>query len=140
MENNNPLPTEAGSGYLMVQVTTANGALPLEGAAVTVRSEADGTLLYALKSGSDGRTARVALATPPRQMALDPDAGRPYTPYRIEVIADGFTRMEYTGVPIFDGITAVQQAVLAPLPEAGYTDGFTLSAPEIRISESGARL
>ena len=140
MENSLPTPTKTGSGYLLVQVSTANGALPLAGATVHVRSEADGALLYALKSGGDGRTARVALQAPPREAALAPDAGVPYAPYRVEVSADGFARAEYAGVPVFDGITAVQQAILAPLPEAGYTDGFTLNAPEVKISESGTRL
>lgn len=137
-----PLPLDTGSGYLVVQVSTASAAIPLEGATVSIRAEGDGAseILYVLKTGADGRTARVTLAAPPRQSSLQAGNARPYAPYHIEVVLEGFERAEYANVPIFDGITAVQQADLAPLPQAGYTDGFSKNAPEITVSENGARL
>ena len=118
--------TASGSGGLVVQVTTASNAIPLEGASVTVRDE-DGRVRYELRSGRDGRTARVALPAPPRARSQRPSDGRPYAVYSIEVVLQGYETAFYASVPVFDGITALQQANLIPLPENGYPDGFTLS-------------
>ncbi len=129
-ENVSPAPM-AGTGYLVVQVTTANTAIPLAGAAVTVRSaEPDRfEVLYNLTSDRDGRTERVELSTPSRDLSLTPNNGKPYAAYSVEVSLPGYERMIYSQIPVFDGITAIQQANLIPLPEAGYTDDFTLNPP-----------
>ncbi len=123
-------PTGGGRGFLVVQVTTANGAIPLENAAVTIRQTGgdNRNVLFELRSGSDGRTERVALAAPPRSESIDPDNFRPpYAVYNVEVSLPQYGSAVYDNVPIFDGITAIQQAVLAPLPEAGYGGSFTLN-------------
>ena len=142
MDENISLPKDNGGGFLVVQVTTANGALPLEGASVSIRNEPPmgSDILYTLKSGADGRTARVALPAPSRESSLTAGAARPFATYQIAVSAAGFERAEYRNVPIFDGSTAIQQATLAPLPEAGYTDDLTRNPPKISVSENGARL
>jgi hypothetical protein len=112
----------------VVQVTTANTAIPLSGAAVTVRSSEDGGgILYELRSGKDGRTERVLLSAPPREQAMRPQNARPYALYNIEVKLSGYENAFYQNVPVFDGITAIQQANLVPIPENGYPDGFTLN-------------
>ena len=116
----------SGRGSLVVQVTTANNAIPLEGAAVTVRGE-DGSVRYELRSGRDGRTDRIALPAPSREESQRPSAGRPYAVYSIEIALSGYEKAFYTNVPVFDGITAVQQANLIPTPENGFPDGFTLN-------------
>ena len=124
-------PTPLGTGYLVVQVTTANTAIPLPGAAVRIsRAEPDTfEILYDLVSGADGRTVRVPLSAPARSTSLSPNGGKAYAAYSIEVSSPGYTSAVYSQVPVFDGITAIQQANLTPLPEAGYTDDFTLNAP-----------
>ena len=126
-----------GTGYVIVQVTTANTAIPLEGARVRI-FRADGEryeVIYDLLSGADGRTERVALPAPARSMSLSPNDGKPYAAYGIEVSSEGYESVAYNAVPIFDGITAIQQANLIPLPEAGYTDNFTLNAPSMFDTE-----
>lgn len=127
--NQNTSPIE-GSGFLVVQVTTANGAIPLQGAAVTIRQAGGDTqnVLYELRSGTDGRTERVSLAAPPRSESMSFDNPRPpYASYNIEVNLPQYESAIYENVPIFDGITAIQQANLVPLPEAGYSGNFTLN-------------
>ncbi len=142
MNENISLPTDTGTGFLIVQVTTANSAIPLQGASVTVtRDEPQSAqILYVLTSGEDGRTTRMSLAAPPRADSLSPESSRPFATYNIQVSIDGYERAEYNHVPVFDGITAIQQADLAPLPEAGYTDGFTLDSPRIFDSDNESRL
>ncbi len=119
---------EAGTGYLTVHVTTAGGAIPLEGALVTIRSYAPeedsdaatrGDAVAVLTSGRDGNTARIPLTAPPRANSAAPNSGPPYALYQAEVVLDGYYDQRYVSIPIFDGITAIQPAVLIPLPENG---------------------
>ena len=90
MEQNNGTPPAApdmtGTGYLIVQVTTARGAIPLEGAKVDIRSyeaedtsapETRGDVIASLTSGRDGNTPRVSLPTPPRAASESPGNIRP---------------------------------------------------------------
>ena len=128
-----PTPSE-GEGYLVVHVTTARGAIPLEGALVSVRNyfpsgddlNKEGDVIATLVSGTDGNTATIPLSAPPRAETMMPSNGRkPYTSYNIEVRLEGYYDQSYFGIPIFDGITAIQPADMIPLPENGQTDGFT---------------
>ncbi|MBE6703529.1 MAG: hypothetical protein E7585_09020 [Ruminococcaceae bacterium] len=125
-ENISP-PPETGTGYLVVQVTTANNAIPLANAAVTIRESDGGTVLYELRSGPDGRTDRVGLSAPPRSLSMSPSENRPYALYNIEVRLSDYENAFYQNVPVFDGITAIQQANLRPTPENGSPGDFTLN-------------
>lgn len=127
-ENSTP---QTGTGYLLVQVTTANTAIPLSDAFVTVsRDNAQNELLYTLRTGADGRTPRVALSAPAREDSFAPSDIPPFSTYNIAVQARGFGTANYNHVPIFDGITAFQQADLVPIPANGSPDGFTRSSPQ----------
>lgn len=129
MNQSNSIPESGGTGYLVVQVTTANGSIPLENAQVTIRqASADGqNILYELRTGSDGRTARVSLPAPPRALSQSFENSNPYAVYNVEAVMPNYLTASYDNVPIFDGITAIQQANLAPIPESGYPDGFSLN-------------
>ncbi|MBE6634391.1 MAG: hypothetical protein E7620_08650 [Ruminococcaceae bacterium] len=116
------------NGYLVVQASTAGGAIPLEGAKVTVRryeSEAAsspeilGDAVASLTTGRDGRTPQIPLTAPPRANGNTPNGGPPYALYQVEVTLEGYYDQTYVGVPVFAGITAVQPAVLIPLSERG---------------------
>ncbi|MBO5327011.1 MAG: hypothetical protein J6A84_02695 [Clostridia bacterium] len=124
---NGNITDQSGTGFLVVQVTTANTAIPLANAAVTLRESEGGRVLYELRSGSDGRTERVGLPAPPRAASMRPSAERPYAMYNIEVKLDNYENAVYQNVPVFDGITAIQQANLVPVPESGYPSPFTLN-------------
>lgn len=139
MEKESAPATTGGTGFLIVQVTTANSAIPLEGAAVTVQ-RANGEIVRVLRSRKDGRTERIPLDTPPRSGALSPDAGPAFTPYRVEVSLPEYGTTIYGNVPVFDGITAIQQANLTPLPENGYPDGFTTASPRALDAPADTRL
>ena len=129
MNGNMTNPNETGTGYLVVQVTTASSAIPLAGAAVTIRQSngENGAVLFELQTGSDGRTERVGLPAPPRGESMRPSVERPYAMYNIEVKLDNYENAFYQNVPVFDGITAIQQANLRPVPENGYPSPFTLN-------------
>ena len=122
-----------GTGYLVVQVTTGNSAIPLQGAAVTVTQTGEGgtDVLYELTSGRDGKTPLISLPAPSRTDSQRPATAPPYATYHIAVSLAGYQSNEYNEVPIFDGIIAMQQADLVPVPENRYPDGFTQKGPTL---------
>ena len=120
-----------GQGKLVFQITTAGGAIPLEGAEVTLRqsrgpTDAGGDVLSVLYSGRDGKTEVLPLPAPARGYSLEPardGAPVPYALYNADVRMDGFYKQSYIRIPVFDGITSIQRASLIPLPENGFEDG-----------------
>ncbi len=102
-------------GYLTVRVSTASGAIPLEGATVNIRGSVpeDSAVIRSLTTNSDGLTPTVTLAAPPRSASQSPDTSAPaYAVYNIDVFADGYIPAYFHNVPIFAGINSVQPAVL----------------------------
>ncbi len=123
-----PPENEPRRGYLTVRAATARGAIPLVGAAVTVRGSQieDSGIRAAAITGRDGLTPRFSLAVPPRENSESPGNSEPYYTYHIEVSKDGYRTQNYYNVPVFEGISALQTAELVPLPENGVPDRFTL--------------
>ena len=133
-----------GQGILVVHVTTARGAIPLEGALVNVRQDAPdengirGDVIAALTTGTDGNTEPLTLPAPQRSQSLTPNHGaeKPFSTYHVEVQLEGYYTQNYANVPIFDGIAAIQPADLIPLPENGRTDSRTPDGDRFFESEA----
>ena len=121
-----------GYGYMIVRVTTARGAIPLEGAVVTVHNydpefeSGRGDVIATYKTDSSGLTPRFALPAPPRELSMSPGNGKSYLTYNLSVTKPGYYQQYYTNAPIFEGITAIQNADMIPLPDNGQTDNFTV--------------
>ena len=121
-----------GYGYMIVRVTTARGAIPLEGAIVTVHNydpefeSGRGDVIATYKTDSSGLTPRFALPAPPRELSMSPGNGKSYLTYNLSVTKPGYYQQYYTNVPVFEGITAIQNADMIPLPDNGQTDNFTV--------------
>ncbi len=133
MNQESEMPRAAGTGFLVVQVTTGNTAIPLAGAQVTVSDTRNDSsdVLYELRTGNDGKTPRVALPAPARADSQRPSSVPPFSTYNISVVLQGYEQAIYNEVPIFDGIIAMQQADLIPVPENQYPDGFTVKRPNL---------
>lgn len=129
--NVTPPAVGSGQGYLVIHVTTARGAIPLEGAQITVRDYTPeteairGDVVATLISGSDGNTVIIPLDAPPKADSLKPGGTVPYSSYIAEVHLEGYYDHTFSGINIFDGITAILPADLIPLPENGQIDGFS---------------
>ena len=108
-----------GLGYMIVRVTTARGAIPLENAAVTVRGNesANENVLYSLSTNSDGLTERISLPAPPKSNSETPNAQKPYATYSVDVFADGYVPLHLSNVPVFSSIISIQPAIMIPLIE-----------------------
>ena len=133
-KSDRPAVEMTGQGRLVFQITTANGAIPLEGAEIILRrfrspaeSTEQGEVVAVLYSGEDGKTRVLTLPAPARSLSLEPSrdgAPVPYALYDAEVNLDNYFTQSYIRIPIFDGITSIQRASLVPLPENGYSQGL----------------
>lgn len=129
MDHSTPPRIPSGEGYLIVQVSTAGGAIPLQGVIVTVRdydpeNGSDvGNVISSMVTDRSGKTPVLALPAPSRVLSQAPgSAVLPYALYSVDVKTDRYYENFYANVPIFDGIVAVQPAVLQALPENKYTN------------------
>ena len=121
-----------GYGYMIVRVTTARGAIPLENAIVTIHNydpefeSGRGDIIAVYTTGRSGLTERIALPAPSRELSMSPGGGKSYGSYNLSVTKEGYYQQYYSGVPIFEGITAIQSADMIPLPDNGQTDNFAV--------------
>lgn len=123
------LPPVTGAGSLIFQVTTAGGAIPLEGAAVTVMDSVpdsipnlSGEPRIVMFTGDDGKTQLLTLPAPARslsQEAQSPNDPLPYALYNATVELDDYYPQTFSLIPVFDGITSIQRLDLIPLPTGG---------------------
>lgn len=107
-------------GYLIVKVSTARGAIPLENAAVSIRGETPETsgIIYSTVTNSDGHTERIELPTPARDLSEVPGNYKPFATYSVDVFAEGYAPLAFRGVPIFSSVLSIQPAVMVPVSNA----------------------
>lgn len=108
-----------GTGYLRAQVTAGGGAVPVEGASVTVSRIEDGReiLLMMMTTDRSGLTDTAALPAPDIGLSEAPDpSSRPYTEYIVSASADGFYPVSGLTVPVFPTVRSVQPIAMVPLP------------------------
>ena len=125
MNNSPEARSSQTTGYLIVKVSTARGAIPLEGAAVNIRGGTPDTsgVIFSLTTNSDGQTPKVSLPTPELYYSESPDNPIPYALYNVEVFKDGYTPIYFSRVPVFPSVISVQPAVMLPLSEGGERSG-----------------
>lgn len=106
-------------GWISVNVRTAENASPVENASVVITSMNNGNLIFEATGVTDesGQIKKIALPAPSASLSLDSEnLIKPYSVYDINVYADGFFRERSVDVPVFAGITSVQQFNMVPLP------------------------
>lgn len=106
-------------GYLIVNVSTARGAIPLAGASVTVMYEEpdNSSVFTVLTTDQSGKTARVELPAPDRALSEAPGSVKPYATYTLSIDREGYYTVTNTGVPVFAGVTSIQPVEMLPLAE-----------------------
>ena len=115
------------NGYLIVKVSTAGVAIPVEAVNVIIQGIEDENknILLSLVTDRNGLTPKISLPAPSKELSDAPSPiSKPYSTYNIDVYKDGFYPQHYTGVPIFDGITAIQNARIVPIAEFDAKDPF----------------
>ena len=114
-------------GFLIAEVRTANGAIPIEGARVYIyesREEESG-VIYSLRTDKSGMTEKVALDAKSKELSRVPGNEQPFTIYNITATADGYYSSDKSRVPIFEGVTSILPFNLIPLGEYSDPESFT---------------
>lgn len=106
-------------GYILVNVRTGDDSEPVENASIQVTAIVDGNRMI-LASGITDRSGiapRFEVPAPDLSYSQAPDpAVRPYSLFDISVTADGFFNARSVDVPVFEGITSVQNFSMIPVP------------------------
>ncbi len=123
-EGEEPLPQ--GTGTLLITVRTADSAIPVEGATVTITEDTpSGTnLIGILKTDENGEIRPLVLPAP----MGDPNGKQvPFSKCSARVQAEGYRTEQSVDIPIFAGIASMQDFLLIPLSasEAAGTGDIT---------------
>ena len=100
-------------GWLLVRVSAARGALPVDGALVIVRDTA-GTEYARMYTDAGGETALLQLPTPALANSLSPEQADAYPVYELEISHPAYQTLQALPVQIFTGITSVLPIDLLP--------------------------
>lgn len=109
-----------GTGYLQVEVTTGDGAVPVPKAAVIVTQEINGqSYLVTMKlTDRSGTTDVIPLPAPEASLSEAPNpTERPFSKYNVTIYKKGFYTVPEVTVPIFDTVKSIQPVALIPLAE-----------------------
>ncbi len=109
----------SGKGYILVNVRSGDEANPIEGATVMVTAIVDGSRLIIAEgqTNSSGTADKFAVPAPDIRHSQSPGAiKRPYNLFDVSVTARGYFNARSVDVPVFDGITSVQNFSMIPVP------------------------
>ncbi len=122
-------------GYLVVSVSTARNAIPIENALVTVSSVNDNgvaDLVFTTRTNRSGQTPALPLPAPPQSNSLSPGSDYPYARYAVTVDYDGYQPVSSFDLTIFADIVATLPVYLVPLEESDIPP----VSPEVRVFPS----
>lgn len=109
----------SGTGYILVNVRAGDQSMPIEGATVMVTAIVEGNRLVLAEglTNSSGTTEKFSVPAPDANYSKSPDSEtRPYSLYDVSVSAAGFFNARSVDVPVFSGITSVQNFSMIPVP------------------------
>ena len=111
--------SNGAKGYIQIVTRAGFDAFPIKDALATISYSENGQLLFekSVITDESGKTEKIEVPAPNVSYSLKPnETVRPYSLYNISVYADGYFRQRSINVPVFEGITSVQQFNLIPLP------------------------
>lgn len=113
-----PKPSESNYGFLKVNVRTGDNGLPVPDASVTVSRKINNgeELIFTGVTNESGATDRIKLPAPPNTKGNTPASFGNYAVYDVTVFSKDFYRQTSKNVPVFSGITSLQQFNLIPKP------------------------
>lgn len=111
---------ENGVGYIVVQVSTADSAIPIPDANVTISETTDKgeTLVKVMRTNRNGKTEVLAVPAPSVENSLNPQGTNRFFKYNIRVDYPGYYTVENMNVPVFQGQTSIQPVAMLPLEES----------------------
>ena len=114
------LPDDQEKGYLIVQVSALQGAVPIPDADVVITRDIGNEtyLMWYGRTDESGRSRKFTLPAPPKAMSEQPLNGVPYALYNIRVAAPGFYTVTNLDSQIFSGETAIASVDMLPKRES----------------------
>ena len=106
-------------GFILVNVRTGEESAPIQNASVIVTAVIDGnrSIIASGVTNANGTSPRFAVPVPDIEHSQSPDSDeRPYNLFDVSVTAEGFFNARSVDVPVFSGITSVQNFGMIPLP------------------------
>lgn len=106
-------------GYILANVRTGDESSAVEGATVMVTAVIDGNRMVLASGLTDqsGTTPKFELPVPDLKYSQSPGSlTRPYNLFDVSVSAEGFFNARSVDVPVFSGITSVQNFNMIPVP------------------------
>ncbi|MCM1506579.1 MAG: carboxypeptidase regulatory-like domain-containing protein [Ruminococcus flavefaciens] len=107
------------TGYILVNTRTGEDSSPVINASVMITAVVDGRreIIASGVTDESGVSPKFAVPAPDLIHSQSPDTlKRPYSLYDISVTADRFFNARSVDVPVFSGITSVQNFGMIPLP------------------------
>lgn len=125
------------NGTVIVEVYTANEALPVAGANVKIYSWRTGREAN-LITDNDGRTEPVAVGTPSVEATLDPsETEEPFSSVTVTVTKNGFSPVVVKGASVFDGVETILPVEMH-LADYGGESVFEIPAPALTTNEQSS--
>ena len=106
-------------GFILVNVRAGDESFAIEGAVVLVSAIINGNRLLIASGIADnsGTAPLFEVPVPDPSFSQQPDSEiRPYSLYDISVTAKGFFNARSVDVPVFSGITSIQNFNMIPVP------------------------
>ncbi len=106
-------------GYILVNTRTGESSSPVARASVRITAVIDGQreIIAFGETDDSGVSPRFSVPAPDIDYSKTPDPARqPYNLFDISVTADGFFNARSVDVPVFSGITSVQDFAMIPVP------------------------
>lgn len=103
----------SGTGFLIINVRTSCGAVPVEGALVSVCENCkfgERKFLYSLTTNKTGLSEKISLPAPSAPNSTE----TPYAVYCIEVSKSDYTTVVTFDIPVFENVTSIQTIDLNP--------------------------
>ncbi len=107
-------------GKILVRVSAAENAIPLEGVTVVITRRGSGAVLELLglrSTNADGQTTPVPVSTPDRELSESPSGEKSWSSVDITANTPGFERVIVENVQVFSGVTTIQDFALIPLED-----------------------
>ncbi len=109
------------TGYMIVQVSALQGAVPIANADVVVTRDIGNEtyLMWYDVTDESGKSRIFELPAPPREMSEQPsNAGVPYASYNVRVAAPGYFTITNAGAQVFGGQTSIAAVDMIPKSES----------------------
>lgn len=106
-------------GYILVNTRTGEDSLPVSGASVLITAIVDGQreIIAFGETDESGMSPKFSVPAPDIVYSENSNlTNRPYSLFDVSIVAKGFFNARSVDVPVFSGITSIQDFAMIPVP------------------------